>query len=309
MTAIRATRSRGVGLRALRNSLPAYAFLTPWLIGMVGLTLGPALISLYYSFTDYSLFAPPKWIGAGNYLQLIADIRYRHSLLVTLTYVAVSVPLEMAVALLVALMLNNRLRGMTIYRALYYIPSLLGGSVAVALLWRQLFSTDGLFNDVIGAFGLPTRGWISSPDTALFTLVLLHLWQFGAPMVIFLAGLRQVPAEMLEAAEVDGANRWQRFWRIVMPMLSPVVFFNLVLQIIHSFQAFTPAFIISGGGGGPSDSTLFYTLYLYQQAFGNFRMGYASAMAWVLLLVIAGFTAVNFILGRRWVFYADGAER
>ncbi|GAB3828915.1 carbohydrate ABC transporter permease [Kribbella italica] len=292
----------------LRESLPAYAFLAPWLVGLVGLTLVPMVLSLYYSFTDYSLLSPPVWEGLANYERMFSDDRFQHSLVVTFTYVLLSVPLELVFALAVAVVLNQGLRAVSFYRAVYYVPSLLGGSVAVAILWRQIFGADGLVNQVLGLVGLDGPGWISSPDTSLFTLVLLRVWQFGAPMVIFLAGLRQIPADVLEAAEVDGAGRLRRFFHITLPLLSPIVFFNLVLQIIGAFQAFTPAFIISGGSGGPSDSTLFYTLYLYQKAFGSFEMGYAAAMAWVLLLIIAGFTAANFAMSRRWVFYADDRE-
>lgn len=293
----------------LRRSVPGYLFLLPWLIGMVGLTVGPMLLSLYYSFTDFGLFNVPAWIGLSNYSELFDDPRYLQSLKVTGLYVLVSVPLEMVFALAVAVLLNRGLKGLAVYRALYYVPSLLGGSVAIALLWQQIFGSDGLLNQVLALVGIEGRGWISEPGTALWTLVLLRVWQFGAPMVIFLAGLRQIPEEVLEAAAVDGASRWQRFWRITLPLLSPVVFFNLVLQIIGAFQAFTPAYIISGGKGGPSDSTLFYTLYLYQQAFGNFRMGYGAAMAWVLLVIIGAFTLLNFVLSKRWVFYGDEGVR
>ncbi|WP_406047430.1 carbohydrate ABC transporter permease [Kribbella sp. NBC_00889] len=293
----------------LRQSIPGYLFLLPWLIGVLGLTVGPMVLSLYYSFTDYALFNTPAWTGLHNYTALFHDARYLHSLRVTFLYVAVSVPLEMTFALAIAVLLNRGLRGLVVYRALYYVPSLLGGSVAIALLWQQIFGSDGLLNHVLGLFGIEGHGWISEPGTALWTLIVLRVWQFGAPMIIFLAGLRQIPEDVMEAAEMDGANKWQRFWRVTLPLLSPVVFFNLVLQIIGAFQAFTPAYIISGGKGGPSDSTLFYTLYLYQQAFGNFRMGYAAAMAWVLLLIIAVFTGLNFVLGRTWVFYGDEGVR
>ncbi|TCC45038.1 sugar ABC transporter permease [Kribbella capetownensis] len=293
----------------LRQSVPGYLFLLPWLIGVLGLTVGPMVLSLYYSFTDYALFNTPAWTGLHNYTALFHDARYLHSLRVTFLYVAVSVPLEMTFALAIAVLLNRGLRGLAVYRALYYVPSLLGGSVAIALLWQQIFGSDGLLNHVLSLFGIEGHGWISEPGTALWTLIVLRVWQFGAPMVIFLAGLRQIPEDVMEAAEMDGANKWQRFWRVTLPLLSPVVFFNLVLQIIGAFQAFTPAYIISGGKGGPSDSTLFYTLYLYQQAFGNFRMGYAAAMAWVLLLIIAVFTGLNFVLGRTWVFYGDEGVR
>lgn len=292
----------------LRASLPAYAFLAPWLIGLLGLTLGPMLLSLYYSFTDYSLLSAPKWDGLANYGRMLSDDRYQQSLRVTFTYVLLSVPLELIFALAVAVLLNQGLRAGAFYRAVYYIPSLLGGSVAIAILWREIFGSDGLVNRLLATVGIDGPGWISSPSTSLLTLVLLRVWQFGAPMVIFLAGLRQIPTDVLEAAEVDGASRVRRFFFITLPLLSPIVFFNLVLQIIGAFQAFTPAFVVSGGSGGPSDSTMFYTLYLYQKAFGSFEMGYAAAMAWVLLLIIAGFTAANFVMGRRWVFYADDPQ-
>jgi len=301
---------REVGLRSrLRASLPAYGFLTPWLVGMVGLTLGPMLLTLYYSFTEYSLLAPPEPVDIDNYVRLIGDPRYRASLIVTFVYVIGSVPFELVAALTVALVLNRGMRGLTVYRAIYYVPSLLGGSVAIAILWRQIFGSQGLINQALAVFGIEGSGWISSPDTALGTLILLRVWQFGAPMIIFLAGLRQIPDDLLEAAQLDGAGRVRRFFAIVLPLLTPIVFFNLVLQVIGAFQAFTPAFIISGGTGGPSDSTLFYTLYLYQRAFGSFEMGYAAAMAWVLLLIIAAFTAANFLMSRRWVFYSDEGAR
>ena len=301
---------REAGLRSrLRASLPAYGFLTPWLVGMVGLTLGPMLLTLYYSFTEYSLLAPPEPVGIDNYVRLIGDPRYRASLIVTFVYVIGSVPFELVAALTVALVLNRGMRGLTVYRAIYYVPSLLGGSVAIAILWRQIFGSQGLINQALAVFGIEGSGWISSPDTALGTLILLRVWQFGAPMIIFLAGLRQIPDDLLEAAQLDGAGRVRRFFAIVLPLLTPIVFFNLVLQVIGAFQAFTPAFIISGGTGGPSDSTLFYTLYLYQRAFGSFEMGYAAAMAWVLLLIIAAFTAANFLMSRRWVFYSDEGTR
>jgi multiple sugar transport system permease protein len=182
---------------------------------------------------------------------------------------------------------------------------LLGASVAIAVLWRTVFGEDGLFNEGLGLVGIEGRGWISEPETALWTLIVLNVWTFGSPMVIFLAGLRQIPASYYEAASIDGANRWRRFWSVTLPLLTPIVFFNLVLQIIHAFQSFTQAFIVSGGTGGPADSTLFYSLYLYQRGFGNFDMGYASALAWLLLLMVGAFTAINFWASKYWVFYHD----
>ncbi|MET3932604.1 ABC-type sugar transport system permease subunit [Arthrobacter sp. OAP107] len=202
-------------------------------------------------------------------------------------------------------MLDKGLRGLPFYRSVFYLPSLLGGSVAIAILWKQIFGTTGLVNQVLALAGIEGPGWISDPGTALGSIILLHVWTFGAPMIIFLAGLRQIPNMYYEAAEVDGATKFQQFWRITLPLLSPIIFFNLVLQIIGSFQSFTQAFIVSGGNGGPSDSTMFFTLYLYQKGFGHFDMGYASAMAWFLLVIIGAFTAINFIAAKYWVFYDD----
>jgi multiple sugar transport system permease protein len=289
-----------------RESATGYLFLAPWLIGFFGLTLGPALISLYLSFTDYDLLSSPRWVGAANYVRIAtSDPKFSAAMHVTFLYVALSVPLKLAFALLVAMMLNRGLRGLPLYRAIFYLPSLIGASVAVAVLWRQLFASDGLLNQALKIFGIHGPSWISNPDTALYTLVALSVWQFGSPMIIFLAGLRQIPKDVYEAAEIDGASRSQQFWRITLPLLTPVLFFNVVVQTIDAFKAFTPAFIISGGTGGPIDATLFYTLYLYQEAFAYFRMGYASALAWVLVVIIAAFTALSFLSSRYWVHY-DG---
>jgi multiple sugar transport system permease protein len=196
-------------------------------------------------------------------------------------------------------------RGVGIYRAAFYLPSLLGGSVAVAVLWRQVFDGDGLFNQVLALVGIQGEDWISTPQYALGTLILLAAWQFGSPMLIFLAGLQQIPTDLYEAAAIDGAGAWTRFRKITVPLLTPVILFNLVMQMITAFQTFTPSFVISNGTGGPLDSTLLYTLYLYMRAFGNFEMGYASAMAWVLLAIIAIMTFLVFRSAGRWVFYGD----
>jgi multiple sugar transport system permease protein len=289
-----------------RTDRVAYLFLGPWFVGLILLTAGPLIGSLYLSFTKFNLLQPPAWNGFGNYVKMFTDDpRYLQSLKVTFIYVALTVPLQLGFALAVAVMLNRPLRGMAWYRSIYYIPSLLGGSVAIAVIWGQLFDDDGVLNAFLAFFGVGGRSWISNPDTALYTLVLLNIWQFGSPMVIFLAGLKQIPQELYDAASVDGASPWRRFWSVTVPLLTPIIFFNVVLQIIQAFQAFTPAYVVSGGSGGPSDSTLFYTLYLYQQGFANLNMGYASAMAWVLLLIIATFTLINFGLARRWVYYED----
>lgn len=292
--------------RRTSEGVAGYLFLAPWFVGLVVIVLGPMAVSLYLSFTDYNPLSSPSWVGLENYRTMFTgDPRYLTSVRVTAVYVLLSVPLQLLFALGLALALDKGLRGMNFYRSVYYLPSLLGGSVAIALLWRQVFGANGLVNQVLGWFGVHGPSWIANPDSAIYTLVALSVWMFGAPMIIFLAGLRQIPAMYYEAAAVDGAGALRRFFAITVPLLTPVIFFNLILQTIHAFQAFTPAYVISDGTGGPVDSTLFYTLYLYQEGFTNFRMGYASAMAWVLFVVVAIFTAVNFIGSRFWVFYGD----
>ncbi|AXG79959.1 carbohydrate ABC transporter permease [Streptomyces paludis] len=283
-----------------------FLFLAPWFIGVFGLVIGPMLDSLYLSFTNFDLLTPAQWTGADNYTRMFTeDPNFWQSVRVTLVYVGVSVPLKLALALGVAMLLNRPLRGLGFYRAAFYLPSLLGGAVAVAIMWRQIFGEDGLFNAVLGWFGIEGQDWISSPDTSIYTLILLAVWQFGTPMVIFLAGLKQLPKDVYEAAAIDGAGPFTRFRRITLPLLTPIVFFNVILQIIGSFQTFTPAYVVSNGSGGPIGSTMLYSLYLYKKGFADFQMGYASALAWVLFLVIALFTAVNFIASRYWVHYDD----
>jgi len=289
-----------------RDNKAAYIFLLPWLVGLVVITIGPMVASLYLPFTDYNLLSAPHWIGAQNYVAMFHDQRLINSLKVTFTYVFVSVPLQLALALAIAIVLNQGMKGLAFYRSVFYLPSLMGSSVAIAVLWRQLFGTTGLVNQILLKLGVQNPpGWIADPSTALSTIIVLHIWTFGSPMIIFLAGLRQIPTMYYEAAAVDGANAWTRFWHITIPLLSPIIFFNLVLQIIGAFQSFTQAFVVSGGTGGPSDSTMFYTLYLYLQGFGQFRMGYASAMAWLLMIIVALFTAVNFLVSKYWVHYDD----
>ncbi len=293
--------------RSWRRNRAGYLFLTPWLIGFFGLTLGPTLASLYLSFTDYDLLTPARWSGLKNYeYAFFRDSRLHNALSVTFTYVLWSVPLRLAVALALAMVLDRSVRGVAFYRATFYLPSLLGASVAVAVLWRQIFGDEGLVNLLLQtAFGFSGPSWVSHPDYALWTLIVLAVWQFGSPMIIFLAGLRQIPQDLYEAAEMDGAGPVRQFIRITLPLLAPVIFFNLVLQTIEAFKAFTQAYIVSGGDGGPVDSTMFYTLYLYIEAFANFRMGYASALAWLLLIIIGIFTAVAFMTSRYWVYYED----
>ena len=293
--------------RFFREDIYGYLFLLPWLSGFLFFTIGPVAASLYLSFTKFDLLSAPRWAGVDNYVFMFTqDQRFVSALSVTFLYLIFEVPLKLCFALLVAIALDRTIRFGNFYRSIFYIPSLLGGSVAIAVLWRQLFQGDGTINRLLfDLIGIQGPSWISNPDTAVYTLVILAVWQFGSPMIIFLAGLRQIPKDLYEAAEIDGASKFRQFLSITIPLLGPVIFFNLVLQTIEGFKAFTPAFIISGGTGGPVDSTLFYTLYLYQEAFANFRMGYASALAWILLLVIGLFTALSFASARYWVHYDD----
>jgi multiple sugar transport system permease protein len=290
------------GARARARNLAGYAFIAPWLIGFLGLTLLPMLASLYLAFTDYDILTAPRWIGLENFRRMfLQDRRYLQSVSVTLFYVALAVPLRLAFALALAMLLNTQRRGIAVYRAAFYAPSIVAGSVAVALMWRQVFGREGVVNAVLSVLGVASVSWLGHPDYAIWTLIALAVWQFGSPMLIFLAGLRQIPTELYEAAAIDGAGTWSRFFRITLPLLSPVTFFNLVMQTITGFMVFTQAFIVTGGG--PMDTTLFYALYLYRRAFESFQMGYASAMAWVLLLAVALCTAVLFKTSGRWVFY------
>lgn len=310
-----------------RDNFIPYMFLLPWLIGILGLTVYPMLMSLRMSFTDYDFTKPDsvQWIGFGNYIRMFGslfgitdftavsgkimrvDPYYLKSLSVTFTYVFTSVPLKLVFALLVAVLMNQKLRFVSFYRAVYYIPTLLGGSVAIAVLWRKLFEKEGLINGLLSSFGFTDLpGWITNPKYALGTLVLLTVWQFGSSMIIFLAGLKQIPTDYYEAASVDGASKVQQFFSITIPSLTPVILFNLVMQMISAFQTFTQAYIIGGGKGGVLNSTLFYTLHLYLQGWTYHEMGYASAMAWVLLIIIGAFTAIIFGSSKLWVSYGNG---
>jgi multiple sugar transport system permease protein len=297
----------------IRDYVSSYLFLSPWLIGFFVFTLYPMIYSMYLSFTGYNILQPPKWIGLRNYLVMFTglpeyprDDRFVNSLLVTFRYVFISVPLKLIFALFVAMLMNQKLRMIPFYRTIYYIPTLLGGSVAIAVLWRRLFAGDGVINSILhDLFNINPPSWISNPKYALYTLILLAVWQFGSPMIIFLAGLKQIPNEYYEAASVDGAGKTRQFFSITLPALSPIIFFNLIMQMISAFQTFTQAFIISGGNGGPLDSTMFYSLYLYIKGFGFSEMGYASAMAWFLLLIIAVLTAVMFRASNGFVTYGE----
>lgn len=297
--------------RSRRETRAGYAFLSPWLIGFFVLTAGPMIASLFLSFTDYNLFNDPEFIGVDNYTRMLEDPNFLQSVKVTGIYVLVGTPLKLISALAVAMLLNAPRRGQGFYRSAFYLPSLIGGSVSIAIVWKAMFIDNGIVAQIGSFFGGPPPGeggWVGDPARTLPLLILLTVWQFGAPMVIFLAGLKQVPSELYEAAAVDGAGPVRRFFSITIPMLSPVLFFNLLLETIHAFQVFNSAYIISNGNGGPAGSTLFYTLYLYLRGFRDFQMGYASAMAWVLVIAVGIVTLLLFRTSKAWVHYA-GDER
>jgi len=301
------TKKKSSFLSRWNAPFAGYLFISPWLIGFLALTAYPLFLSLYYSFTNYTLMQPMEWIGTRNYERIFtADAKFVDSVKVTFTYVLASVPLKLVAALSVALILKKAVRGISFYRTAIYFPSLIGGSIGVSLLWRNIFGVDGIFNKIIGVFGFEGKGWITSPDTALGTLILLTVWQFGSTMVIFLAGLKQIPNDLYEASSVDGANRITQFFRITLPMLSPILYFNTIMAVIGAFQMFTSAFVITNGG--PMNATYVYALYLYERAFSRYELGYASALAWIMLLMIVAATVLISYTSKYWVFYETENE-
>ena len=292
------------------DNLSGYLFISPFLIGFFTLTIIPILASLFLSFTNFDMLGTPKWIGTANFHRMVfEDDKFWKSLQVTFYYVVTAVPLRLIFALAVAMVLAKALSYIGVYRTLLYLPSIIGGSVSIAVMWKQLFGSDGAVNSILAVFGIHKIEWLGDPSTALWTLIVLYGWQFGSSMLIFLAGLKNIPRDYYEAAMVDGANVWQKFIGITIPLLTPVILFNLVMQMIHGFMAFTPSFIISDGQGSPLDSTLLYVLYMFRRAFVFFDMGYASAMAWVMLLIIGFFTAIIFRSSSYWVHYESEGDK
>lgn len=288
--------------RKIKADWEGYLYILPWLIGFFFLTAWPMIYSLYLSFTDYSLFKPPSFIGIRNYTRMLTkDLVFHKALITTFKFVILAVPLKLIFALFVATKLNKTVKGMSLYRTLIYLPSLLGGSVAVAVIWRNIFGVDGYINVILSAIGLGKADWLTSTRLALPTIVTLNLWQFGSSMIIFLAGLKAIPNSLYEAASIDGAGKIRTFFNVVLPMLSPVLFFNLVYGLIGAFQQFNSAFLITKGG--PANSTYLYALMLYEKAFKSFEMGYAAGMAWILLAIIGICTGLMFLLSKFWVFY------
>ena len=284
-----------------REQMDAYLFIAPWLIGFLLFTAGPMLASLYISFNRWEIVTPPVWTGLEQYQKLFTDDRFYLSLWNTAYYVFLGVPLHLFLALLAALAMNLNLRGIRIFRTLYYVPSLTP-AVANSILWLWIFHPQyGLANAFLQTLGLKGLYWLQDPILAKPSFIIMSFWTIGGQMVILLAGLKGIPEQLYEAAAIDGANTWQNFRHVTLPLLTPALFFNLIIAIIGAFQVFTQAFIMTEGG--PNYATLFYLLYLYRMAFENFQMGYASAMAWVLFIIILFFTILQFRLSDRWVFY------
>ena len=299
-------RPRATSRMAFREAVDGYLFAAPLLVGLIVFTVGPVLASLAISFCKYDIFTAPRFVGARNYAELFRDPLFWQSLKVTVIYSICAVPLGLTLGLAVALLMNQKIRGIALFRTIYYLPAVVSG-VAVALLWVWIFDPSyGLANVALRWFGIPPSQWLASPTTSLMSLILMSLWGVGGGMVIYLAGLQSVPQHLYEAAALDGANMWQRFRHVTLPMLSPVIFYNLIMGIIGSFQVFTQAFVMTNGG--PVNSTLFYVLYLFRQAFNYYHMGYASAMAWVLFAIILTLTLVVFRSSALWVYY-EGDKR
>lgn len=286
-----------------RENLTGYVMILPWLIGFFALYLIPIVASVYLSFTNYSLLNIPKFIGFANFKRMFTlDPLFWKSLGVTFYYVFALVPLRLAFALIIAMILNSKRKFMGVYRAVFYIPSIVGGSVAVSIVWKQIFGNNGVAMSLLKLIGIDQKiSFIGDPKTAIWTIILLGMWQFGSSMLIFLAALKQIPKTYYEAAHIDGATSARCFFQITLPMLTPIIFFNLVLQVINAFKAFTEGYIITQGG--PMNSTLFYVINLYQRAFNYFDMGYSCAMAWILVIIIGIFTALIFKSQTAWVYY------
>ena len=289
--------------RASRQNI-GHAYIAIWIIGFLVFKFYPFMSSLFYSFTNYNLFNESvENIGFANYEKIVDTAKYLKSYIVTFKYAFMTVPLKLLFALFIAYLLNFKIKGINLFRTAYYIPSILGGSVAIAVLWQFLFQNEGLVNTIIGLFGVKPVNWLGSPDYALFVICLLRVWQFGSAMVIFLAALKGVPQDLYEAASIDGAGKFTQFLKVTIPLITPVIFYNLVTQLCQAFQEFNGPFMITKGG--PLGSTTLISILIYQNAFKTYDMGLASAMAWLLFFIVAVLTAVSFISQKHWVYYGD----
>lgn len=282
-------------------------YIAPWLIGLLVLQLYPFVTSFYYSFTDYQFFNKPEFIGFGNYIKLFtSDPEFFKSLQVTIVYTLFTVPGKIMMALFIALLLNKNMKGIGTIRTIYYIPSLFSGSVAVAILWKLLFMNDGAINNILSMVGLPSVKWLGTEGTAMVTICLLEMWMFGSSMVMFLAALKQVPADLYESASLDGAGKVKGFFYITMPQISPILFFNVIMQTITALQNFTSAFVVTDGG--PNNGTYVLGMKLYNEAFKYFKMGYASAISWIIFAMILIVTLLLFRFSSGKVYYEDGGD-
>lgn len=290
-----------------RRGYKAYIYILPWLIGLAVLQLYPFVASLVYSFTNYNAFGKMNFVGFDNYIRLFSkDKEFYKSLGVTIKYTLLTVPGKIILSLLIAVMLNKARKGIGVMRTIFYLPSLFGGSIAVAILWKLLFMDNGLINSILGVFKIGSISWLGDPKVALFTLSSLEIWQFGSSMVMFLAALKQVPQSLYEAAAIDGANKFQAFFRVTFPQITPILFFTIIMQTINALQNFTSAFVITKGG--PVKSTYMLGLKLYNDGFAYYKMGYASASSWIIFMVILVITLILFGTQRFWVFYEDEAK-
>lgn len=289
-----------------REAILGYIFLLPWLVGFLAFLVGPMIASIYLSMTNYKMISAPVWIGLDNYERMLSDPLVKHSLTVTIKYTAFAVPLGMAAAMAVAVLLNQKIRFSGIFRTVFYLPSVISG-VAVALVFAWIFNYRfGILNYFLSLVGIDGPNWLGSPRYALWAFVVMSLWGIGGNVVIYLAGLQGVPVALHEAATIDGAGAWTRFWKITLPLITPVILFTMIMGVIGSFQTFTQAYIMTGGG--PANATMFFLLYLYKNAFNWFEMGYASALAWLLFIIILFLTLVMWTTSARWVYY-EGEER
>lgn len=293
-------------IKALKKNKGIF-FILPWIIGLIWFQLYPFVKSFYYSFTDYAMLNEAEFVGLKNYIRLFTtDMEFWPSLRVTAAYALIVVPCKLAFALAIAMLLNMKVKGIGLFRTLYYLPSILGGSVAIAVVWKILFMRDGAINNLLANIGIGPIDWIGHPKTALGTICVLSVWQFGSSMVLFLAALKQVPQSLYEAAIIDGSNSVQRFFKITLPMITPILFFNLIMQMINALQEFTSAFIITGGG--PMKSTYVLGMKLYTDAFKYYKMGYASALSWIMFVIIISMTLLVFRSSSAWVYYEDGGD-
>lgn len=293
-----------------RDGLSFYLFILPWTLGFLAFTLGPIVASFILSFTEYDMALPPRWVGVAQFAELFRDPLFYKSLANTMYIVALAVPLGMISSFLIALLLNRKVWGMAAYRTAYYVPSIVP-SVASAALWLYLLQPQwGLVNGFLQRLGMPTPGWLASEAWSKPAIIMLMVWASGGTMIIYLAGLQDIPESLYEAAEIDGAGSWSKFLHVTLPLMTPTIFFTLVMGIIGTFQVFSVIFVLTDGMGGPVNSTLVYLIYLYRNAFAFFRMGYASAMAWVLFVIILALTWLQFRTASLWVYYeAERSER